>query len=124
MDMETISVHNTVADTTVLPGEWVQREFRLLYFQQLLQQRKPLPTAIIFVVDSVRPDTLEDAKQDMDGAMSIPDIKESLDLEDRVAANMRWHIRATETCLGSENWDGLIWLDSQLSASPSAITTS
>lgn len=167
MDMETITVHDTITDITanfnitVLPGNYVQRGLTLLYFQQLIQQWKLLPVALIFVVDSVRPDTLENAKyamwricetyealareeqekkengqagslvllvfankQDVDGALSIPDIKDSLGLEERASVNMRWHIRGTETCLGSGIRDGLFWLDSQLSASSSATTTS
>jgi signal recognition particle receptor subunit beta len=160
IDMVTTTVHDTITgitadfSVTALPGYWVQRGFTPLYFQQLLQQRQPLPAAIIFVVDSVRPDTLDDAKQtlwsiceayeglvrgeqpgslvllvfankqDVNGAMSIPVIKDYLDLERRASVNMRWHIRGTETCFGSGIQEGLIWLDTQLSASSSVKTTS
>lgn len=152
---ETITVHDAVTDittdfnVTILTGFSVQHGYTLQYLQRLRHQRKPLPAAIVFVVDSVRPETLYEAKevlwaicetyealakeqeqeqwqagslvllvfankQDSEGAMSIPDVKDSLDLEGRASKSMRWHIRGTETCFGSGIREGFVWLDTQL----------
>ncbi|KAG0211050.1 Arf GTPase arl1 [Mortierella sp. NVP41] len=56
-------------------------------------------------------------KQDVEGAMSIADIKDELDLEGRTEGR-RWHIQGTETIFGSGLEEAFAWLDTQLSGSP------
>lgn len=83
------------------------------------------------VVDSVQPETLFEAKereqekgqagslvllvftnkQDSEGAMSTPVVKDSLNLEGQASKSMQWHIRETEICFRSDIQEGFIWLN-------------